>query len=79
MATSIRNADEAQPQTIASRIARLDWGRIAADLESRGWANTGPILEDAECSRIAAWYDRDSLFRSRVVMARHGFGKGEYR
>lgn len=79
MTTSDRTADEAQPQTIAARLARLDWSRIAADLDASGWATTGPILDPAECTRIASRYDEDPPFRSRVVMARHGFGQGEYR
>ncbi len=57
----------------------LDWKRIAADLDARGWALTGPVLDDADCAALAGLYDREAGFRSRVVMARHGFGQGEYR
>jgi len=57
----------------------LDWKRIAADLDARGWALTGPVLDADDCAALAGLYDQDAGFRSRVVMARHGFGQGEYR
>lgn len=57
----------------------LDWPRIAADLDSRGWALTGPLLDDGDCAALADLYEREAGFRSRVVMARHGFGQGQYR
>jgi len=58
---------------------RLDWTRIAAELDAQGWALTGPILTPADCAALAALYPGDAGFRSRVVMARHGFGQGEYK
>ena len=64
---------------IDSRIAAIDWSRIERDLDHQGWALTGPLLTSAECAALAASYDVDSNFRSRVVMARHGYGRGEYR
>ncbi len=57
----------------------LDWARIEAELDARGWALTGRVLTAAAASALAGGYDDDGLFRSRVVMARHGFGRGEYR
>lgn len=60
-------------------IARLDWQAIAASLDATGAATTGPLLTPAECATLAAGYDAPGLFRSHVVMARHGFGRGEYR
>jgi hypothetical protein len=60
-------------------IADLDWPRIEADLDAQGWALTGPVLDEAECAELAALYGRPDGFRSRVVMARHGYGQGEYR
>jgi hypothetical protein len=57
----------------------LDWQRIGADLDTQGWALTGPLLTPDECAEIAALYNDDPRFRSRVVMARHGYGQGEYR
>jgi len=64
---------------IDTRIAALKWDRINHDIDHQGWATTGPLLTGDECEALAASYDDDGLFRSRVVMARHGFGQGEYR
>jgi hypothetical protein len=61
------------------RIAALDWARIAADLDAHGCAVIGPLLDGGECAALAARYDDDARFRSRIVMARHGFGRGEYK
>ncbi|AGA26992.1 2OG-Fe(II) oxygenase [Singulisphaera acidiphila] len=57
----------------------LDWASIAAELDEHGCAVIGPILTPEQCETLATSYDTDGLFRSRVVMARHGFGRGEYR
>src|SRR5262249_30889829 len=62
-----------------ARIASLDWARIAADLDAHGCAVIGPLLGADDCADLAACYDDDTLFRSRIVMARHGFGRGEYK
>jgi hypothetical protein len=67
------------PRTIAERISDLGWAGIAAALDARGNATTGPILTPEECADLAALYAEDAPFRSRVVMARHGFGSGEYK
>lgn len=64
---------------VETRVAGLDWPRIDADLAERGCAVTGPLLTRSECEELAAGYDADEQFRSRVVMARHGFGRGEYK
>ena len=58
---------------------KQDWQRIAAELDEQGWAVLPGLLDDAACDAVAGLYDSDTGFRSRVVMARHGFGKGEYR
>jgi len=55
-----------------------DWTRIAADLDARGWALTGTLLTPQACQDLTALYAQEALFRSRVVMARHGYGRGEY-
>src|SRR3546814_7388121 len=69
-------ADDA---TIETRVASLDWPHIASDLDARGSAVIAGLLASHECAALAALYDEDGRFRSRVVMARHGFGSGEYR
>jgi hypothetical protein len=60
-------------------LSELDWPRIAADLDAHGHAHVERLLPPDACAAIAAGYDDDARFRSRVVMARHGFGRGEYR
>jgi hypothetical protein len=67
------------PDGAVSRTASLDWPRIAATLEEVGWATTGALLRPEECRDLRAAYRRDALFRSRIDMARHRFGRGEYR
>ena len=62
-----------------ARIGTYDWHSIARDLDSHGAAVLPELLSPAECQAIAALYPHEEHFRSHVVMARHGFGKGEYR
>ena len=57
----------------------LDWARIAADLNQHGCALTGPLLPPDACAQLIKCYDDDARFRSTIVMARHGFGQGEYK
>jgi hypothetical protein len=64
---------------LAERIAALDWARIAAELDQHGCATTAALLTTEQCGALADTYGSDRLFRSRVVMARHGFGRGEYK
>ncbi len=66
-------------QSVAERVAALDWAGIGAALDQRGCATTGPLLTEAECDALVQGYDAGEAFRSRVVMARHGYGKGEYK
>ncbi|OQM76582.1 2OG-Fe(II) oxygenase [Manganibacter manganicus] len=61
------------------RISRYDWPLLATDLDSHGCAMLQNLLTADDCDRIAGLYDTPQHFRSHVVMARHGFGKGEYR
>ena len=63
---------------ITKRIASLDWSRIGNELADSGYATTGPLLDPEECAELAAGYDHHSQFRSRIIMSKHGFGRGEY-
>ncbi|SFU88959.1 2OG-Fe(II) oxygenase [Pseudoduganella namucuonensis] len=63
---------------LSGRCAALDWAAIAAELDDFGCATVPGLLSAEECQRLAAAYAKSELFRSRVVMERHGFGKGEY-
>ena len=65
--------------SIASRVARIDWGQMRAMLEERGYATTAPLLTPAQCAELAGLYDQRERFRSRVDMARLRFGVGEYK
>lgn len=62
-----------------SRIAVLDRQAIASDLNESGNAVLKQVLTSAECESLSSLYASDEYFRSRVVMARHGFGRGEYK
>jgi uncharacterized protein len=75
VASRSRTAASAAPQ---SPLA-LDWPHIAAGLDQHGCSTTSPLLAQEACAAIAALYAQESPFRSRIVMARHGFGRGEYK
>ena len=64
---------------LSARVAALDWTAIGEGLDARGCATTGTLLTATECAALAAGYDDERRFRSRVDMARHGFGRGEYK
>jgi len=57
----------------------IDWGRVSQDLDAYGSAVVERLLSPEECRDLIALYPVEDLFRSRVVMARHGFGRGEYK
>jgi len=56
----------------------IDWAVVSEALDSRGYAVLPGLLTAQQCAEVAALYDQENLFRSRVVMARHNFGRGEY-
>jgi hypothetical protein len=56
-----------------------DWSAVAVALDREGWAVLDGLLTPSECRALAGSYDDDRPFRSKVVMARHGFGRGEYK
>ena len=60
-------------------LASFDWKSVAADVTENGAAVLRNLLPQASCESVAALYDQPDGFRSRVHMARHNFGKGEYR
>ena len=63
---------------ISSRIDAIDWEQATADLDAQGCAVLNNLLTPEECRAIAALYPDEANFRSRIVMGRHGFGRGEY-
>jgi uncharacterized protein len=64
---------------LASGIKALDWPRIGEELSARGCATTGALLSPQQCAALVKTYAQDAPFRSRVIMARYGFGRGEYK
>jgi uncharacterized protein len=61
------------------RVAAFDWNRVAEDLDLRGSALLDSLLHPEECQSLSRMYPVDSLFRSRINMSHHGFGRGEYK
>jgi len=68
-----------EPSTITERIAALNWPTLSASLDAEGYAAVPSLLDPSECGALAEIYDVPERFRSRVVMARHGYGRGEYK
>jgi hypothetical protein len=64
---------------IMARVQAHDWTNVGAHLDAHGWAMLDGILSVEECRAIAGLYEGGGNFRSHVVMARHGFGRGEYK
>jgi hypothetical protein len=57
----------------------IHWPRVARELDAQGSAVIERLISPKECAALAGLYANDALFRSRVVMAKHGFGRGEYK
>ena len=64
---------------IENRVAALDWPGIEDDLDAAGVAILPGLLTPPECAAVADLYPRPGVFRSQVIMARHGYGRGEYK
>jgi uncharacterized protein len=72
--------DRNEPATsVEARIAGVDAAQLAASLDECGYATLPALLGPGECRAVAALYADEAAFRSRVVMQRHGFGRGEYK
>ena len=69
----------AGPVRAGDRVAGLPWEQIRTGLWDTGYGRTGPLLSRAECESLRSLYGDDGVFRSRVDMARHRFGRGEYK
>jgi hypothetical protein len=77
--STARNDSRFTAQAIDSRVDACDWSESAAHLDAYGWAMFPALLTATECAEVAGLYADDRHFRSHVVMARHGFGRGEYK
>jgi hypothetical protein len=69
----------ASSKSIAERVGAIDWGQASRDLDAEGSAMIERFLSPADCQEIVGLYEKNDIFRSRVVMAQHGFGRGEYK
>jgi hypothetical protein len=81
MTTPLKSKPDAidEETDIASRVKSADWTQITSDLDAYGCAVAKGVLLPEECTALAALFDQEALFRKRIVMARHGFGRGEYK
>lgn len=66
-------------RALKQRLQEVEGATVRAALDARGHAIVPSVLSPARCEELASLYDEEQGFRSRVVMARHGFGRGEYR
>jgi len=64
---------------IAERVQGLDWERVSHELDAQGSARLERLLSPDACQMVAGLYPQEDIFRSRVEMRRHGFGRGEYK
>jgi uncharacterized protein len=73
------SSSTAKLESIAERVRAIAWEQVLEALETQGNAKIGRVLTADECQELSSLYQKDDLFRSTVVMQRHGFGRGEYR
>jgi hypothetical protein len=64
---------------IDTRVGGYDWAIVSAHLDAHGWAMLPKLLTPSEAAAVAGFFNDDSRFRSHIIMARHGFGRGEYK
>jgi hypothetical protein len=64
---------------VEARLSARDWPAVAGALDAQGWTTLPSLLASAECDALAGLYSENEGFRSRIVMSKHGFGRGEYR
>jgi hypothetical protein len=64
---------------LAGCVSAIDWDRVSGDLDESGSSTIEGLLSAAECDVLSGLYAREECFRSRIVMARHGYGRGEYK
>ena len=79
MKTAAQNTTTQFESNARARVAAIDWTQATSDLDAQGCAVLKGLLTAEECRALAALYPEDRIFRSRIVMGRHGFGRGEYK
>lgn len=60
-------------------MTQVDWQEVGRHLDADGHAVLPGFLTATDCAALIAAYDDEARYRSRVVMERHGFGRGEYK
>jgi uncharacterized protein len=79
MASNLKIVPPSDISDAAARVHALDWPQVRSELDTQGCAVLKGLLSREECRALARLYSRDGHFRSRIVMGRHGFGRGEYK
>jgi uncharacterized protein len=79
MKATAKTLDRPVRTDIASRVDAIDWTQATTDLDAQGCAVLRALLSPDDCAAMSALYPDDKNFRSRIVMGRHGFGRGEYK
>jgi hypothetical protein len=79
MSTAIQPTPITSPRNTAERVKAFDWERVSQNLDEQGSAVIEHLLTPHECQAIASLYTKNEVFRSQIVMGRHGFGRGEYK
>lgn len=72
-------ARDVEARDVDGELEAVDWPAVSTDLDAQGWARLPKLLTPAECDAMAGLYPQEARFRSHIVMARHGFGRGEYK
>ncbi|MEA2942192.1 MAG: uncharacterized protein QOD09_2721, partial [Bradyrhizobium sp.] len=79
MKSAAKNISRSALSATVTRVDAIDWTHIGAKLDAQGCAVIEELLTTQQCGALAALYPDDARFRSRIVMGRHGFGRGEYK
>jgi uncharacterized protein len=75
---SQKHSTRLSSKSIAERVKTIDWKAVSQDLDSEGCSLIEGFLSMGECQALAALFPKDGMFRSRIIMERHSFGRGEY-
>jgi hypothetical protein len=79
-AAELKHRDAAKrPSAAPTAVGRIAWPKVTAELDLAGCATVGPLLTAPQCRALSALYASEPPFRRRVVMAQHGYGRGEYK